>query len=86
LQLHDVTPHQDSLSSATLGILKIKSRNLIHPLVEKSLGTRISSKCCLAKQAGEIESSNLDLNCENTVSTPTIPELLELLDFSLEGE
>ena len=55
--------------------------------VEKSLGNLdIPPNAALRRQAGEIESFQpLDLNCENTVSTLTIPELLESLDFQLEG-
>ena len=57
------------------------------PLVEMSLGNPdIPPNAALHRQAGEIESFQpLDLNCDNTMSTPTIPELLESLDFQLEG-
>src|SRR5882724_4731251 len=57
------------------------------PPVEMSLGNLdIPPNAALRRQAGEIESFQpLDLNCENTMSTLTIPELLESLDFQLEG-
>ena len=57
------------------------------PPVEMSLGNLdIPPNTALRTQAGEIESFQpLDLNCENTMSTLTIPELLESLDFRLEG-
>ena len=48
LQLHNVTPCWDSLSSATLGILGINSRNLIHPASRKVPGKpKYSSKTLL---------------------------------------